>query len=213
MIGGLFSSRYCYAEFHTLITSSALTCAHLSSFQGLWLVDSWCLHYIACDVLDQKKTEAWTTWKTTCSMKGKHWKILALFVGEGVQYFANCGFMCGFAANADAVFGHSFVWIAVPVKILSFYLNIWNCFFSKEMLNPLLKPWGIKFSNRTLFCPLICSPPFIFWIPLYTRVNILSKSPPRGWAHVFQLGSHWRQSVVRPVSVTRSNVSGGVAGG
>ena len=132
MIGGLFSSRYCYVEFHTWIPSPALTCAHLSSFQGLWLVDLWCLHYITCDVLDQKHEGG--------------------LRGYSV-FFAECGFMCGFAASADAVFGHFFVRIAVSAKNHLFISKFETVFFSNERLNPLLKPYS-KFSNRTLFCPL-----------------------------------------------------------
>ena len=72
--------------------------------------------------------------------------------GEGVQCFAECGFMCGFAANADAVLGHLFVRIAVSAKNYIF-ISKFETVFSNERLKPLLNPYS-KFSNRTLFCPL-----------------------------------------------------------
>ena len=61
--------------------------------------------------------------------------------------------MCGFAANEDAVFGHLFVRIAVSAKNYLF-ISKFETVFSNERLNPLLKPYS-KFSNRTLFCPLL----------------------------------------------------------
>ena len=53
--------------------------------------------------------------------------------GEGVQcFFAECGFMCGFAANADAVLGHLFVRIAVSAKNYLFISKFETVFFKRK---------------------------------------------------------------------------------
>ena len=53
--------------------------------------------------------------------------------GGGVQcFFAECGFMCGFAANEDAVFGHLFVRIAVSAKNYLFISKFETVFFKRK---------------------------------------------------------------------------------
>ena len=47
-------------------------------------------------------------------------------------FFAECGFMCGFSANADAVFGHLFVRIAVSAKNYLFISKFETVFFKRK---------------------------------------------------------------------------------